>query len=378
MEKRKKQKILQISYCSLAKAGIQTVIMDIVRNLSDDFDFDILLFTNKREYYDEEFEKYGRIFRISCYDYRSKLHKYYCYITRPFKQLFSTYRLLKKEKYDIVHYHYGLDGFPILIAAKLAGVNTIISHAHNTVSPEKRSFVSKIYRFLAKKVIHFTSNKRVGCSEEANKFLFNDDSAVVINNPIDITKFSNEKNPHIASDYIRVTNVGRYCFQKNQEFVIDIFNNILKNAPDSQLNLVGFGENLSLLKNRVKELGIEDNVNFIDGQADIPTILANTDIFLFPSRYEGLGIVLIEAQAMGVYCFASDVIPKISNAGFCTYLPLNLSAEQWANEILIVAKDLKKGLKDKTCIDVSGFSIDNIKKIYYELYLGNSDINSET
>ena len=363
-----KIKILQVSYCSLAKAGIQAVIMDIVRSLHEEFDFDILLFTKKKEYYDDEFVKYGRIFRISCYDYEGKFQRIIANCLRPFKQLIGSYRLIKKEKYDIVHYHYGLDGFPVLLGAKLAGAKTIIVHGHNTLSPEKRSIPSRLYRFVARQIINLVADERIGCSKEANEFLFGDKPAKVINNPVDIEKFSLEKHPHVPSNKLRITNVGRYCFQKNQEFAIEVFAKVLNSHKDSVLNLVGFGEDKQQLKEKVMQMGLSNDVRFVDGNTSIPEILSQTDIFLFPSRYEGLGIVLIEAQSMGVYCIAADTIPESANVGLCEFVSLNATSDEWAEHVIRAFNDIENGIIDNSIVQVEDYSINDIKRKYVQIY----------
>ena len=275
---------------------------------------------------------------------------------------------IKKEKYDIVHYHYGLDGFPVLLGAKLAGAKTIIVHGHNTLSPEKRSIPSRLYRFVARQIINLVADERIGCSKEANEFLFGDKPAKVINNPVDIEKFSLEKHPHVPSNKLRITNVGRYCFQKNQEFAIEVFAKVLNSHKDSVLNLVGFGEDKQQLKEKVMQMGLSNDVRFVDGNTSIPEILSQTDIFLFPSRYEGLGIVLIEAQSMGVYCIAADTIPESANVGLCEFVSLNATSDEWAEHVIRAFNDIENGIIDNSIVQVEDYSINNIKRKYVQIY----------
>lgn len=343
------KKILQVGYASFAKAGIQTVIMNIARGVHKDFDIDVLLTSNKPGYYDEEFEQYGNIYRVNCsVEGFGKLKKYLHFVIRPFKQFFYARKLMKKNQYDIVHIHSGLEGGPMFLAAKFAGVKHIVAHSHNTASPEKRSFFSRIYRALNKRIIHRTATIRIGVSKDANQYLYGKDECFIINNPVELERFLNAKREK-HKDKIVLTNVGRYCYQKNQGFIIEILQELLTQGQDAELNLVGFGEDEKKLKQQIAECKLTDKVHMIrgDGDADIPAILGGTDVFVFPSRFEGLGIVIIEAQAAECLCVASDVVPVETDLGLCKYISLQESAETWADETIKMMEDPDKYQLDK-------------------------------
>ena len=112
---RKKGRILQIAFGSLAKAGVQAVIMNIVRGIHDEFDVDILVRTNKKAYYDDEFERYGNIYRINSIRNDTGVAKYIHFLCRPFNEFFRTIRILKNTKYDIVHCHCETNSWPFLL-----------------------------------------------------------------------------------------------------------------------------------------------------------------------------------------------------------------------------------------------------------------------
>ena len=364
-----KKKILQVGYASFAKAGIQTVIMNIARGVYKDFDIDVLLTSNKPGYYDEEFEQYGNIYRVNCsVEGFGKLKKYLHFAIRPFKQFFYARKLMKKNQYDIVHIHSGLEGGPMFLAAKFAGVKHIVAHSHNTASPEKRSLFSRIYRALNKRIIHRTATVRIGVSKDANQYLYGKDECFIINNPVELERFLNVKREK-HKDKIVLTNVGRYCYQKNQGFIIEILQELLKQGQDAELNLVGFGEDEKKLKQQIAECKLTDKVHMIrgDGDVDIPAILGGTDVFVFPSRFEGLGIVMIEAQAAECLCVASDVVPVETDLGLCEYISLQKSAEEWAEEIIRVIenRDSKYSLDFER---MKSFQIQYIQSEYRTLY----------
>lgn len=328
-------KILQVCYGSFVKAGVQNVIMTIVRNADKQYHHDVLLFSSRKAYYDEEFEQYGSIHRIPCDIPKRKIQRLLSYSIRPVRQFVGAWRLLKREHYDCIHIHTGFEAGPILLAAKCAGVKNVVVHAHNTASPEKRMLATKVYRAIGKKLIHWIATKRVGCSEEANEYLFNNDPSIVINNPVDLQMFSGKKYPeHVKNDEIKLINVGRYGFQKNQSFCIELCDYFNKNGRDCSLKLVGFGKEKDDLLRLIEEKGLKHRVTLVDGSsADIAKEMSEADVFLFPSRFEGLGIVLIEAQAIGLPCVASDVVPRRADVGVCEFVPLDASIESWATMI---------------------------------------------
>ncbi len=362
----KKTKILQIGYGSLAKAGIQAVIMTIVRGLHTEMDFDVLLTSEKQGYYDKEFEKYGKIYRIKCdTDTYGLLRRYCSYALRPLRQFIYAYKLIRKNQYDIIHCHSGMEGGAMFLAAKAAGARVIIAHSHNTASFEKRSFFSKIYRWISKRIIHLTATKRIGASSEANAYLFGQDDCMVIDNPVDLKSFVEIKKTSIC-DHLEITHVGRYSYQKNQTFLLDISTELKKRQIPFHLNLVGFGDDENLLKITVLERGLETEVDFLPADSNIPLLMSKSDLFIFPSRFEGLGIALIEAQAAGVKCIASDVVPKETDVGLCKYVSLSSPVSIWVDECLSMYEDQSHY---KLNFDLLGkFGVDTVVENYRRLY----------
>lgn len=332
-------KVLQIGYAAFVKAGIQTVIMNIARGVHQDFVIDVLLTSKREGYYDEEFLRYGRIYRVNC-DVKGlgTLRRYCHYCIRPFKQFFFAYRLIKKNGYDIVHIHSGLEGGAMFLAAKAAGAKHIVAHSHNTASPEKRSIPSRVYRRVAKWLIHHCATLRVGVSEEANRFLYGEDAAILVNNPVELSRFFKARE-RAEKRAFSLVNVGRYSYQKNQSFLLEVSDALRGKGIEASLSLVGFGEDEEKLRAQIAELGLENRVKLIrgDGDADIPSLVAQSDFFIFPSRFEGLGIVLLEAQAAGCLCLASDAVPRTTDCGCCEYLPLSAGSVAWAEKLCEMA-----------------------------------------
>lgn len=367
---RKKGRILQIAFGSLAKAGVQAVIMNIVRGIHDEFDVDILVRTNKKAYYDDEFERYGNIYRINSIRNDTGVAKYIHFLCRPFNEFFRTIRILKNTKYDIVHCHCETNSWPFLLAAKMVGVKTIIVHAHNTASPEKRKWYVSIYRWLGKKAIHLCATLRIGCSRAAAHNLFENDTSIVVNNPVELEMFSRDnKESDLEKDTkncLQLVHVGRFGYQKNQEFLIEVFREIKKQKSKSTLTLVGFGKEKEKLEYLVECLELSDSVTFMPGSTNIPEVMSKADLMVFPSRYEGLGIVLIEAQAMNIVCVASDCLPEETDVGLCGYISLERDAKSWADYAIELYESLgtQKANKER----LRQFESSVIQQVYRDIY----------
>lgn len=332
-----RRKVLQVAYHDLANGGIQAVIMGIVRSLWEDIDFDIVLFSSKTKYYDDEFLRYGNIFRIPIREKGNSFLNSWEHCYRWAKIFLGCYRILKKGNYDAIHCHNEIESGICTLAARCTGVKIRISHCHNSASPEKDNCVKLIYKCIIKQLIKANSNVRIGCSKQANEYMFGkgDKVAIVVNNAIDLNRFDKTKYEEAGRDksVLNFVHIGRFCFQKNQLFLLEVFNLIRQKWSNSHLTLVGFGKEENMIKEKIQELGLEDMVEILPHDTNIPKLLANSDYMIFPSRFEGLGIVLLEAQVMGVKCFASDVVPPEANMGLCTYLPLNEGPYVWARNI---------------------------------------------
>lgn len=170
--------------------------------------------------------------------------------------------------------------------------------------------------------------------------MFNINNVEVMKNGIDFDRFinlnSNKKDElHISNDAYVVGNIGRFHYQKNHEFIIKVFYELHKIRNNSYLLLIGDGKNKNALLNLINKLGISKNVIILSNRNDIPELLNCMDVFLFPSRYEGLGIVLIEAQKMNLPCVVSDVVPNEAfQSNLITRLSLDDSLEKWVDSCL--------------------------------------------
>jgi len=329
------RRILHVVGC-LERGGTEAFIMNIYRNIDrTEIQFDFLVLKEKEYPYLEEIKMLGgNVYFGIPFSKRN--------IPSFLKQCIS---IMKQTKYDAVHSHLNIMNSWILLAAKLAKVPSCISHSHDTFGLGGR-IDEKIIHRIECLMIKLCSDHFLACSEDAGKYLYGErlfrNKGRVINNGIDVEHFLSIK--EVATDIqvdktasIVFGNVSRFEAKKNQLFILDVFKKILHYEPNAILLLGGVdGGQLQLCRQKVQELGIVDRVIFIGERSDVANVLRMIDVYVFPSLYEGLGIVLLEAQAAGCYCVASTACPLASDMGLgrIDYLSLDLDSDSWARFIL--------------------------------------------
>lgn len=283
------------------------------------------------------------------------------YALRDRDNSLSSYRRLYKavskeiqtEKYDIVHVNTALIPAQIacLLAAKKNGISIRIAHSHSagnltTGNLFKRKIKNIVYKG-SKFFIRNLATDYFACSKEAGIFLFGKKGVKsnrfrIIKNAIDpsLYKFNYEERKRIRDiekindSTVICGNVGRLDPVKNLRFLIDVFLRYHKFNEDSQLWIVGDGEDREILENYIKVKDCSPYVKLFGEKHNISTIMQAFDIFLFPSLKEGLGIVAIEAQAAGLPVLASDTIPQETNiTKNIKYLSLDEGIEKWSAAI---------------------------------------------
>lgn len=183
------------------------------------------------------------------------------------------------------------------------------------------------------------------CSKKAGSVMFGDDlmgKVVVVKNGIDIEKFKFNKtireeirDKHNLSEKLVLGHVGRFNEQKNHSFVIDVFYEITKIKKNSVLLLIGEGELFDFCRNKVDKLDISDKVLFLGSQDNVNNYMQAMDGFIFPSLYEGLGIVLVEAQCAGLECIVSnEIVEEAILSQRIEQFDLQLSPSDWAHNVL--------------------------------------------
>lgn len=312
--------------------GVESVVMNYYRHIDKTkIQFDFICDEDSTNIPYEEIEKLGgRVILIPPYQKVFKYHK-------------TLKKVLKDGNYKIVHSHINTLSVFSLFAAKCAGVPTRIAHSHSTTN--KREWKKNLIKQVLRPFSRLFATDYMACSELAGRWLFGNKAfdkgeVYILNNAIELNKFTykeeyrkkHRKELGISDDTLVIGHVGRFVEQKNHRFLIDIFNEVHKKNNNSVLLLVGQGPLEEEIKEKVDKLGLTDSVKFLGQRSDVNELYSAMDVFLFPSLYEGLGMVLIEAQVAGCKCIASDVIPtdaKITNN--LIFLNLIDSSELWAS-----------------------------------------------
>ncbi|WP_338449846.1 glycosyltransferase family 1 protein [Niallia oryzisoli] len=339
---------------NMNRGGAETLLMNLYRNIDrSKVQFDFL--TCKPGVFDEEIRELGgKIYRIPYisdighFRYRKELNKFF----------------EENKDYYIVHSHMDkMSGF-VLHAAKKAGIQIRIAHSHNTSS--EGGTVARAYKSYAGKYIAASATHLLACSTSAAKWLFSYQAskAMILKNGIECDKLSysqttrkqKRKELNLPEESFIVGHVGRFNHQKNHSFLIDIYSEIAKKNPYSDLLLVGEGPLQDEIQRKVSELGLVDKVFFLGVRSDVHQLLQACDVMLFPSLHEGLPVTLVEAQAAGLPCIISDVITTEVDigAGLIQYENLKSSPEAWAKKVLDNTHERKNTVE---YIQKSGFDI---------------------
>lgn len=347
-----KKRVLMVSCYGLGNGGVQAVMMDIVEHV-ESADFDMLVFTGDRRHYDDAFESIaGHIYRIPHYEGSQRIRRRMDYYVRFLRILLKTYRILKKNgPYDVVHAHNQFESSIVLLAARLAGVKNRIVHTHTSMTPEhSNSLLGKWYRKFLQKGIMRNATKLLSVSETSAECIFGENhdtnKVEILPNSYDDSKFFIHE---IPTDTLNIVHVGLYSDNKNQEFLIRMMPDLVSRDPRIRLRLIGFGNYQKKFRQLISELQMEKFIEMLPHDTDIPEELHKAQLFVLPSKKEGFGIVLLEAQATGTPCLVSTKVPQDADCGLCRYIELEQSS--WIDAILETVENKKSFQLDEVKLD---------------------------
>ncbi|MBE5935392.1 MAG: glycosyltransferase family 1 protein [Lachnospiraceae bacterium] len=293
----------------------------------------------------------------------------------PLKYMKNIKKIMKENAYDVVHIHGNSATMAVeLMAAKKAGVKVRIPHCHNTTSDHMK--VHKLLKpFFNKYYTH-----GFACGTNAGKWLYGDKEFVVINNGIDTTRFTYNKEyrneirkEYNVEDKFVVGHVGVFNYQKNHEKLIEIFDKLNKENGNSVLMLIGEGENKEKIEALVKEKELDEQVIFIGTTDDVHKYMNAFDVIALPSRFEGLPVVLIEAQCTGLHCVASKAVPVEADVtGLVEFADCEDGVDAFVNAInQFNVNDVDRecvAVESSKTIELKGYSIWDIGSRIQQLY----------
>jgi len=335
--------------------------------------------STQEEHHDQEIESLGgRIFHlpwkkanpISPFIYKKALGKV----------------LRERGPFAAVHSHVGFYSGFVLPTAKKQNIPIRIAHSHNTSSTDRYSIVLGGWEKLMRNSIMGSATHLLACNELSAEWLFGhqwqDDGRVkIVHNAINLADYETlPTDRYIVRERLKfpqkgplLGHIGRYDAQKNHRFLIEITASLLQQIPEAHLLLIGEGNLLPEIKAFVQEKRIQNNVHFLGVRSDIPYILRSLDLFILPSLYEGLPVVLIEAQAAGTPCLVSDVVSTEAdiNVGLIEYENLNAGLNQWVKTIKkVLATPEVPWTKRKQALQRERHDIQSITSELKKLYAG--------
>lgn len=328
------------------RGGAETWLMNVLRNIDRTrFHMDFLVHTEEPGAYDNEIRALGSEV-IPCLD-PSRPWTY----ARRFRQT-----LQNRTPYDVVHSHvHHYSGF-VLRLAQRQGIPVRIAHSHNDTSNmdgasgiARRQYLNLTKRWIARYATH-----RLACSNNAGTALFGDaqnfqSSWLTLPCSIDLTPFQGQGDRQnmrgrlgILPETLVIGHVGRFAEQKNHGFLIDVAAELIARRPEACFLLIGDGPLRAGIEATVRARNLSHAVRFLGVRSDVAQLMMNVmDVLLLPSLYEGLPVVLIEAQAAGLPCVISDVVTPEADIVPPLIRRLSLSDPlgHWA-EAIIAAYDI--------------------------------------
>ena len=284
-------------------------------------------------------------------------------------------RIMTAEKYDVCHIHLSsASNIEPLAAARRAGIPLVIAHSHNaglSGNPLSRYF----HKVNVPKIEKYT-DLRLACSGLAGRFLFGNASFRVVKNAIDLDRFvySEEVRGEVRSRLsldgkFVVGHVGRMTEAKNPKFLLELFKEIHQQDSETALLYAGSGELEAELKAYARELGIEKEIRFVGQVPDPEHYLCAMDCFVLPSRFEGLGYVVIEAAATGLHSFVSDVLPEEAIiSGMVETFPLDADPKALAAKILSLKQDRLPRTGQRALLEKLGYGLETQIKTMEAIY----------
>lgn len=349
----------------MGRGGLETMIMNYYRHMDrSKVQFDFLTHRDEKWDYDDEIESLGgRIYHLP------RLNPFSPKYLKSLDDFFRSHK-----EYDIVHCHQDCLSGIVLKYAKKNGVPFTIAHSHSSNQNKNFKYLIKL---AAKRNITKYADYLFACGKEAGKWMFNTDDFTILNNAIDTESYIYDKEKSLnmrkklgIENKFVVGHVGRFRREKNHSFIIDIFKKVSEIRDDALLMLVGDGELMEDMKNKVSSLGLDDKVMFLGSRSDVSDLMQAMDVFIFPSLYEGFPLTMIEAQSSGLNCIISDKIPQeciISKN--VKIVGLDKSCTDWANEVINVDNSKRNQCKE---IDNNKYDIKSNTLWLEDFYLENS------
>ena len=359
----------------LNTGGTENLLKEYVTRIDEDrFNSAVMCSREHRDTVIEDtFRSKGiRMYFIGDYLKDRKIHGYF--IVNSIKRLIHAYKYMKSVKPDVIHTHLATNRFIIPYVLFHRNVKLV----HTVHCPPKEMFegrpTHRKENLAVKFLVKFFNMQLIALHKDMADELnerFHVNNTLVLNNGITIEKFRDpgvskaemRKELGIPENAFLVGHVGRLSPEKNHEFTIKVFGELLKRRPDAHLLFVGSGINENEVREMINNSGNADRITLISNRGDVNRVLAAMDVFMFPSLFEGLGIALLEAEAAGLRCVVSDRIPKETYVSEkLVALSLDAPLSDWCDAIL------DDSIKTEPYMSLNDYDMNNIISTLENLY----------
>ena len=337
-----KQKVIKVLQVGMTRnlGGIETYLIEQFRHL--DTSRIMYDFVNITGEYNICFEE----------EIKAKGNRIFSFVSRhknPFLHYWQWYRILRRHYKDygvIVLNTNSLEYIYPLVLGKYFGIPVRVIHSHNTGFEKTQGISRRALVRMNTKLMNWSANVRLACSRAAGRWMFGNEAFQIVYNAIDVKKyvFNEEVRRRVRQDLqlddaLTLIHIGRFSYQKNHAFIVEVFNEVVRRRPNAILLLVGntTEETLYLTKTRelIKQYGLENKVRFLGMRQDVPDLLQAADVLVMPSFFEGLSLVAVEAQAADLPALLSSAMTEeVKLIESTVFLGLNLGSEKWAETVM--------------------------------------------
>ena len=352
--------------------GIETYLIEQFRHLDKSkIDYDFVNITGEYSicYEDEILASGSKIFKV---------------VSRH-KNPWQWFNILLQNKgvYDVIVLNTNsLEYVFPLVLGKVFGIPVRVIHSHNSGFENKQGLARRLLVGMNKKLLAWSANLRFACSQFAGQWMFKDNPYHVIYNAIDIHKYDADlivreetRNALGLHTELTLLHVGRFSYQKNHSFLLDIFKEVHRIQPDSVLLLVGDtteeSEFLTEVKRKIKAYGLENVVRLLGRRDDVNKIMQAADVLVMPSFFEGLTVVGIEAQASDLPLLLSDTVTKeLGLLPSTQFISLEAGPTAWAEAIVNSKQHNRQSRYEE--LKAAGYDIGNeterVEKLLIDAY----------
>lgn len=370
----KKIKVLQMFIANARGGRTQYILNNWIFIDKEKFQFDFVTLDPSLDFAEEVKKSGGMIHYLSCYAEDNK------------ERFIEEINKILDNQYDIIHIHSSFwRSFTVEECVRQKGKGKIVIHAHNFgiggAADEKTSIkLTKQHCMLKERLELGSADSFLACSKEAAEWMYGDkvptEKVRILRNGIDLQKFSfsSEIRNRVRSRMglekaFVIGNVGRFVYQKNHNFLIEVFQKLSQKVPEAVLLLIGAGELESEMRKKIVDDGLEKKVYFLGKRNDVAELLQAMDAFLLPSRFDGFPLALLEAQAVGVPCIAGNVPQNSILSPESTILKFN--SDLWIDRIQSIRMNKKRISIPQSVLSLYDIrnQVRELEKIYSDLIL---------